>query len=49
MTSAAEIKPLIIKRYVKEAITHVGQGVEIIDKVLPMIVAGVGLHDKYRT
>ena len=103
MTSAKDIKPTVIKRYVKEAIALVDAGKEItaarsktvdvpdelaramrrykgataafrkltpgkqreyaehvasakrddtrqrrIEKVLPMIVAGVGLHDKYR-
>jgi len=103
MTSAKEIKPSIIKRYVKEAIRHIDDGKEIklvrskrvdvpdelskamrrhkgataafreltpgrqreyaehiasakrdetrkkrMDKILPMIVAGIGLHDKYR-
>jgi uncharacterized protein YdeI (YjbR/CyaY-like superfamily) len=103
MTSASEIKPAIIKRYVREATELVDAGREIkairsktvdvpyeltsamrrhkgataafraltpgrqreyaehvasakrdatklkrIDKILPMIVAGIGLHDKYR-
>jgi len=103
MTSIAEIKPALIKRYVKEAIAHVDAGREIkatrartvevpgefaramrkhkgataafrgltpgrqreyseyiasakrddtrqtrIAKVLPMIVAGIGLNDRYR-
>lgn len=103
MTAASEIKPAIIKRYVKEAIEHVDAGREIkakrgapvevpeelasalrrkrsataafrelspgrqreyadyvasakrivtrqnrIDKILPMIVSGVGLNDRYR-
>jgi uncharacterized protein YdeI (YjbR/CyaY-like superfamily) len=103
MASAREIKPAIIKRYIKEAIVHVEAGKEIraarfttvdvpeeltnamrrhkgataafraltpgrqreyaehiasakrsetklkrIEKILPMITAGIGLHDKYR-
>lgn len=103
MTSASEIKPALIKRYVREATELVDAGKEIkairsktvdvpdeltsamrrhkgataafraltpgrqreyaehvasakrdatklkrIDKILPMIVAGIGLHDKYR-
>ncbi len=103
MTSGKDIKPSIIKRYVREAISLVGQGREIkaeraapltlpvelqaalrqtrvamaafkalrpglqreyadyvaaakrddtkknrVQKVLPMILGGVGLHDKYR-
>lgn len=34
-----------VKRYVREAISHIEDGLE---KILPMITAGVGLHDKYR-
>lgn len=103
MTAASDIKPAIIKRYIKESISHVESGQEIrsernkalnvpevlskamrrhkgataafkglrkglqreyaeyiesakrddtrlrrIEKILPMIVAGVGLNDKYR-
>ncbi len=63
MTSKNDIKPSIVKRYVKEAITpgkqreyaeHVASAKrddtkqKRIDKILPMITAGVGLHDKYR-